>query len=268
MKLAKLIGGTALGGILVASVAYAAVGTSLSNAPKAAAGSVIASWAMGPGTVAEIVPVINAEGVTASFSHGSMVTGLRANQTLNSTSATATGTSFNLIAPLDAGKQDEAYVQYTLTPEDGYALTVTNVAFNISSMNSGDSRFEAYIVTPQGGETRVSGEAVYPGRSDKDFGSSFAQSFDVTGVEGVEGPVSLKIYLFSRNNQTSVRHLALSDVRISGKVAAPEVPDVPDPEVEPSEPVEVPADWKGEVAPGQFFFNVKGYTLIYTGTRW
>lgn len=267
MKLSKLLGGAAFGGLLAAGVAYAAVGTSAFNAPKTAQNAVIATWAMGPGSVDEIAATLNASGVTASFSHGTLITALRANQTLNSTSATSTGTSFNLTAPWEAGKQSEGYVQYTLTPDEGNTLTVTNVSFNISSMNFGDGRFAAYIVTPEG-ETLLSGEAVDPGRSDKNFAASYHQSFDVTGVENVAGPVSLKIYLFSRNNQTSVRHIGLSEVVISGKVVAPDVPEVPDPEVEPGEEVAVPADWAGEVAPGQFNAPVNGYPWTYTGTRW
>lgn len=260
MNLSKLLGGVAFGGLLAAGVAYAAVGTSAFNAPKTATKAVTATWAMGC-EHEEIAGVASNEALTLAYTRGA---GLNANGTVEIGGTTMT--LFSVTNPLNGVKGDQ-YAEFTVTPADNF--TPSNISFEFVNKGWGDGRYALEVIC--GATTKTLLDFQTPVRDNAADVTVSARTVtaavsDITATP--ENPLKVRVYFYTKKDQTKAREYAFGNMVISGSIEEVEVPEVPDPEVEPGEPVEVPADWKGEVAPGQFNAPVNGYPWTYTGTRW
>lgn len=272
MRITKLFGALALGGILAAGVAYAAATSSTSAlpAPQAAeattAGTpVTATWAMGVGSVEEIIGTASVDGtLTASFALGDGITNVAKRTGMYSSDGTTWNlTDFPIADRTDNHKIENEFVEFIVTPANGLFLP-TNVSFYAATGGWGDGHLSVSISSAGKTQELINDHKAKRPAADRDnvTREECKVSLPVSGLEASEGPVTVRISFWNGNSKGGTgRKIGLADVVISGTLYD-EGAEIPDPVVE------VPSDWKGEVAPGQFNAVVNGYPWTFNGTKY
>lgn len=244
MKLSKLLGGAALGGLLAAGVAYAAVSTSAFNAPKAAdASAFTATWAMGEATATGIEAVASpADVVTSStVSIKGNITAQNKARTAQPSSGPIAMTAYN--SPSVGSKEAGSYIEFVVNVSK--PVDVTNVSFDAATAKHGSGE-ASYELVVDGSKTIVLEEAIKPARADedatKDASRDYRYTKDVADVQA-QSSIALRIYIWSTDATPKARGFEFANVVISGTVSGQggDTPVDPDP-VDPVTP-EVPAGW-------------------------
>ncbi len=262
MKISRLIGGAALGGLLLAGAAYAAVSsTSAPVAPKASSvKQATATWAMGC-EHALIEGVASREGLTLSYNRGA---GVDEAGTVNIGGDVMT--QFTVNGPKGNSKGDQ-YAEFVVSPSASFTPKV--ISFEFINVGWGDGRYALEVIC--GSTTKTLIDISVPIRDSASDVTAKARTVS-SAVEGITAtpaePLKVRVYFSAKKDYLDrVRSYALGNMVISGDLEVVEVPEVPDTDPVPTTPVDVPADWKGEVAPGQFNIS-EGYPWTFTGTRY
>lgn len=243
MKLSKLLGGAALGGLLAAGVAYAAVSTSAFNAPKAAdASAFTATWAMGEATATGIEAVASpADVVTSStVSIKGNITAQNKARTAQPSSGPIAMTAYN--SPSVGSKEAGSYIEFVVNVSK--PVDVTNVSFDAATAKHGSGE-ASYELVVDGSKTIVLEEAIKPARADedatKDASRDYRYTKDVADVQA-QSSIALRIYIWSTDATPKARGFEFANVVISGMVSGQGGDTPVDPDPDPVTP-EVPAGW-------------------------
>lgn len=182
---------------------------------------VTATWALGVEHSSITADVSIAGALTATCETGSDLTESGTETTAGGTLAVS---RWAVLQGAEGNIPENGYVAFTVTPTASYKPT--SIAFNAINLGWGDGRFQ--VVAESGETTQILATAVNPGRSNGGTPVTSADgcrfSYDITDIEASTEPVTVKIYLYSRNNQTSVRRMGLANVVISGVIVEEETP--------------------------------------------
>lgn len=262
MRITKLFGVLALGGILAAGVAYAAATSSTSAlpAPQAADDTasgtpVTATWAMGTttntGITATAVPENALNTSTQSFS------GVAYKQVRKATMSDGSNLNFTTYSAMQSTVVDKSgYVEFSAEPNGTLAVDKIAVTWCCAKHQSGKMDVELIV----DGKATTIATALTPPKyngNTTDATTNFNKTFSVSA--SASESIKLRFYLYGDAN--SAREMGFANVVISGTSyeAGADIPDTV---------VEVPSDWKGEVAPGQFKAVVNGYPWTFNGTKY
>lgn len=219
MRITKLFGALALGGILAAGVAYAAATSSTSAlpAPQAAeattAGTpVTATWAMGEKTFSDISASYSIEGAfsASNLSYVGVTTkGTRKVTYADGSSLTTT----TYACPANTNtRNNQVYVDYSLTPSKSFSIS--KIAFDWMAAKTGNGRLDIELIID--GVVMSVAKAQVPTRfngNDSDLTADFHKEFNVSASAAKES-VILRFYFYS--SDTSAREMGFANVAIFG----------------------------------------------------
>ena len=232
MRITKLFGALALGGILAAGVAYAAATSSTSALPAPQADeatTATATWAMG--VAPEQITGVSTNGnLSLSFAMGEFLSG---NGTKDFDGVTMTKFSHTNIV---AFQKTTNYLEFTITPTGSEKFVPNNLSFEYMNTGWGDGRYTVDAVcgsVTKNLHTATAGEK--PVR-DNDADISQTKRTVTLGMSGlaatIENPLVVRIYLTSKSNQgdntkSVTRNAFVANVKIVGEMVNPDTETAP-----------------------------------------
>lgn len=232
MRITKLFGALALGGILAAGVAYAAATSSTSALPAPQADeatTATATWAMGVAPD-QITGVSTNGNLSLSFAMGEFLSG---NGTKDFDGVTMTKFSHTNIV---AFQKTTNYLEFTITPTGSEKFVPNNLSFEYMNTGWGDGRYTVDAVcgsVTKNLHTATAGEK--PVR-DNDADISQTKRTVTLGMSGlaatIENPLVVRIYLTSKSNQgdntkSVTRNAFVANVKIVGEMVNPDTETAP-----------------------------------------
>lgn len=219
MRITKLFGALALGGILAAGVAYAAATSSTSALPAPQADEattagtpVTATWAMGEKTFSDISASYSIEGAfsASNLSYVGVTTkGTRKVTYADGSSLTTT----TYACPANTNtRNNQVYVDYSLTPSKPFSIS--KIAFDWMAAKTGNGRLDIELIID--GVVMSVAKAQVPTRfngNDSDLTADFHKEFNVSASAAKES-VILRFYFYS--SDTSAREMGFANVAIFG----------------------------------------------------
>lgn len=219
MRITKLFGALALGGILAAGVAYAAATSSTSALPAPQADEVTnagtpvtATWAMGEKTFSDISASYSIEGAfsASNLSYVGVTTkGTRKVTYADGSSLTTT----TYACPANTNtRNNQVYVDYSLTPSKSFSIS--KIAFDWMAAKTGNGRLDIELIID--GVVMSVAKAQVPTRfngNESDLTADFHKEFNVSASAAKES-VILRFYFYS--SDTSAREMGFANVAIFG----------------------------------------------------
>lgn len=235
MRITKLFGALALGGILAAGVAYAAATSSTPAlpAPQAegdtAATPVTATWAMGVAPD-QITGVSTNENLSLSFAMGEFLSGAG---TKDFDGVTMTKFCHTNIV---AFQKTTNYLEFTITPNSSEKFVPSSLSFEYMNSGWGDGRYTVDAVC--GSVTKNLHTATVGEKPVRDNEADISQATRTVtlGMSGLtatmETPLVVRVYLTSKSNQgdetkSVTRNAFVANVKIVGEMVNPDTETAP-----------------------------------------